>query len=127
MSVRPTFTTGDVFTAANANILASSIIAINSQTGTAYTVALTDVGRLVTVTNAAAISVTIPANSTTAFAVGDQINIANLGTTNATIVAAVGVTLNSNGAKLILNGQYAVATVLKRDTDTWIVVGNLKA
>lgn len=127
MSLRPTFTSGDVFTAANANILASSIIAINSQTGTAYQPVLTDVGRLVTVFNAAAVSITIPANSTTAFAVGDQINIANLGTTNATIVAAVGVTLNSNGAKLVLNGQYAVATCLKRDTDTWIVVGNVKA
>jgi len=127
MSLRPTFTSGDVFTAANANILASSIIAINSQTGTAYQPILTDVGRLVTVFNAAAVSITIPANSTTAFAVGDQINIANLGTTNATIVAAVGVTLNSNGAKLVLNGQYAVATCLKRDTDTWIVVGNVKA
>ena len=127
MSLRPTFTTGDIFSAANANILASSIIAINSQTGTAYQPVLTDVGRLVTVTNAASISVTIPANSTTAFAVGDQINICNLGTTVATIVAAVGVTLNSNGGKLILNGQYAVATCLKRDTDTWIVVGNVKA
>lgn len=127
MAVRPTFTAGDVFTAANANILAQSIVAINAQTGTAYTTVLTDVGKLLTITNAAAQNVTIPPNSSVAYGVGDQINIMALSTATTTIVAGAGVTLNSNGAKLVLNGQYAVATCLKTDTNTWVVVGNVKA
>ena len=127
MAVRPTFTIGEVFTAANANILAQAIVAINAQTGTAYTTVLTDVGKLITITNAAAQSVTIPPNSSVAYGVGDQINIMALATATTTIVAGAGVTLNSNGAKLVLNGQYAVATCLKTDTNTWVVVGNVKA
>lgn len=127
MAVRPTFNSGDVFTAANANILAQSIVAINAQTGTAYTTVLTDVGKLLTITNAAAQNVTIPPNSSVAYGVGDQINIMALSTATTTIVAGAGVTLNSNGAKLILNGQYAIATCLKTDTNTWVVVGNVKA
>lgn len=127
MAVRPTFNSGDVFTAANANILAQSIVAINAQTGTAYTTVLTDVGKLLTITNAAAQNITIPPNSSVAYGVGDQINIMALSTATTTIVAGAGVTLNSNGGKLVLNGQYAVATCLKTDTNTWVVVGNVKA
>jgi hypothetical protein len=37
------------------------------------------------------------------------------------------VTLQSDGAKLKTNAQYAVATCLKIASDTWVVVGNLKA
>jgi len=127
MAVRPTFTIGDVFTAANANILAQAIVAINAQTGTTYTTVLADVGKLITITNAGAQTVTIPPNASVAYGVGDQINIMALSTATTTIAAGSAVTLNSNGAKLVLNGQYAVATCLKTDTNTWVVVGNVKA
>ena len=127
MAVRPTFTLGEVFTSANANILAQAIVAINAQTGTAYTTVLSDVGKLLTITNAASQTVTIPPNSSVAYGVGDQINILALSTATTTIAAGAGVTLNSNGAKLVLNGQFAVATCLKTDTNTWVVVGNVKA
>ena len=127
MAVRPTFTIGDVFTAANANILAQAIVAINAQTGTTYTTVLADAGKLVSITNAASQTVTIPPNSSVAYGVGDQINILALSTATTTIAAGAGVTLNSNGAKLVLNGQFAVATCLKTDTNTWVVVGNVKA
>ena len=72
MAVRPTFTSGDVLTAANMTTVAASIVAINAQTGTTYTAAVGDVGKLVTLSNAAAIALTIPPS---VFAVGDQINI----------------------------------------------------
>jgi len=127
MAVRPTFTIGDVFTAANANILAQAIVAINAQVGTTYTTVLADAGKLVSITNAASQTVTIPPNSSVAYGVGDQINILALSTATTTIAAGAGVTLNSNGAKLVLNGQFAVATCLKTDTNTWVVVGNVKA
>ena len=127
MAVRPTFTPGDVFTAANASILATAVVAINAQTGTTYTTVLTDDGKLITVSNASANTFTIPPNSSVAFGIGTQINIAQLGAGTVTITAGAGVTLNSAGAKLKTDAQYAVATCVKTDTNTWFVVGNLKA
>ena len=127
MATRPTFTSGDVFTAANANILATSIVAINTQAGTAYTAALTDVGKLINFTSGTAVVFTIPAATAVAFAVGDQINIYQGGSANATITPAATVTVRSSGSKLKTNDQFSVATCIKIDTNEWIALGNLKA
>ena len=127
MATRPTFTSGDIFSAANANILASSIVALNTQSGTAYTAALTDVGKLINFTSTSAIVFTIPANATVAFSVGDQINIYQAGTATATITPAATVTVRSSGSKLKTNDQFSVATCIKIDTNEWIAIGNLKA
>jgi len=127
MTTRPVFVASQVLTAAEQNQLATAIIAINAQTGTTYTAVLTDDGKLVTMSNASANTITIPPNSGVAFGIGTQINIAQLGAGATTIVAGSGVTLNSAGAKLKLDAQYAVATCVKTGTDTWFVVGNLKA
>ena len=127
MATRQIFTASQVLTAAEQNALATAMIAINAQTGTTYTAVLTDDGKLVTMSNASANTITIPPNSGVAFGIGTQINIAQLGAGATTIVAGSGVTLNSAGAKLKLDAQYAVATCVKTDTNAWFVVGNLKA
>jgi len=127
MATRETFTVGQVLTAAECTNLAVSMIALNAQTGTTYTAVLADDGKLVTCDNAAAIALTIPPNSTTAFGIGTQINIMQLGAGQVTITAGAGVTLRSAGSKLKTNAQYAVATCCKIATDTWVVVGNLSA
>jgi hypothetical protein len=127
MATRPTFTSGDVFTAVNASILATSIVALNTQSGTAVTAALTDVGKLISFTSGTAVAFTIPANATVAFSVGDQINILQAGTATVTITPAATVTVRSSGAKLKTNDQYSLATCIKIDTNEWVAVGNLKA
>ena len=127
MATRPTFTSGDVFTAANANILATSIVALVTQSGTAVTAALTDVGKLINFTSGTAVAFTIPANATVAFSVGDQINILQAGTATVTITPAATVTIRSSGAKLKTKDQFSVATCIKIDTNEWIALGNLKA
>ena len=127
MAVRPVFATGDTLTAANLNTLASAVISVNAQTGTAYTPGTAQVGQLTTINNAAAISITIPANATTAFAIGDQLNFMLLGTGTATFAAGGTAVIRSAGSKLKLTTQYAVCTVLKWDTDAWIMVGNVSA
>jgi len=126
MSARPVFVANTILTAAEQNILATAIVAINAQTGTTYTAVAGDVGKLITASNAAAIALTIPPS---VFAVGDQINImqGTGGSGVVTITAGVGVTLNSNGAKLKTNGQYAVATVLCTAANTFVVLGNVVA
>lgn len=127
MATRPSFLPGDTLTAANMNILASSIITINAQTGTAYTPGTAQVGQLTTLSNVAAQTVTIPANASIAFAIGDQLNFMNLSTGTATFVAGGTAVIRSAGTKLKLADQYAVCTVLKIDTDAWVMVGNVKA
>ena len=127
MATRQDFTAGQVLTAAELDAVATAMIAINAQTGTTYTTVLADDGKLVTCDNASPIALTIPPNSSVAYGIGTQINIAQLGAGQVTITAGAGVTLNSAGAKLKLSAQYAVATCVKTDTNTWFVVGNLSA
>ena len=127
MATRQVFTAAQVLTAAEQNALATAMIAINAQTGTTYTTVLTDDGKLITCSNAAAISVTIPPNSSVAYGIGTQLNFAQLGAGQVTLVAGAGVTLNSAGAKLKLSAQYAIATCVKTDTNTWFVCGSLSA
>jgi hypothetical protein len=127
MATRQSFTASQVLTAAEQNALATAMIAINAQTGTTYTTVLADDGKLVTCDNAASIALTIPPNSSVAYGIGTQINIMQLGAGTVTITAGAGVTLQSAGSKLKTDAQYAVATCAKIATDTWVVVGNLKA
>ena len=127
MATRQVFTASQVLTAAEQNALATAMIAINAQTGTTYTAVLTDDGKLITMSNASANTFTVPPNSSVAFGVGTQLNIAMLGAGQTSVVAGSGVTLNSAGTKLKLDAQYAIATCVKTDTNTWFVVGNLKA
>jgi C4-dicarboxylate-specific signal transduction histidine kinase len=127
MATREVFVANQILTAAEQNALATAMIAINAQTGTTYTTVLTDDGKLITCSNASAISVTIPPNSSVAYGIGTQLNFAQLSTGQVTLVAGAGVTLNSSGTKLKLKDQYSVATCVKTDTNTWFVVGNLSA
>ncbi|MGL4267876.1 MAG: hypothetical protein ACRCR7_12225 [Weissella cibaria] len=127
MAVRETFSSGQILTAAECTTLAIAMVAINAQTGTTYTTVLADDGKLVTASNAASIALTIPPNSSVAYGIGTQINIMQLGAGTVTITPGAGVTINSAGSKLKTDAQYAVATCLKIDTDTWVAVGNLKA
>ena len=127
MAVRESFTGGDVLLASELNNMATAMVAINAQTGTTYSVVLSDDGKLVTCDNASSIALTIVPNSSVAFGIGTQINVMQLGAGTVTITAGAGVTLRSDGSKLKTNAQYAVATCLKIASDTWVVVGNLKA
>lgn len=85
----------------------------NAQTGTSYTLALLDAGRMVTLNNASAINLTIPTESVVAFPVDTRIDILQYGAGQVTVGGA-GVTIRSSGGRLKLSGQYAAATLWKR-------------
>lgn len=127
---RQTFTSGQVLTAAQMNQVDANAgwnLDYNAQSGTTYTLVLTDAGKLVTLNNASSITLTIPANASVAFAIGDQINLLQLGAGQVTVAAGGGVTIRSEGSKLKLKGQYAVATCVKIATDEWVFLGNTAA
>ena len=127
MAVRETFTVGQILTAAECTNLAIAMIALNAQTGTTYTAALSDDGKLITCDNGSGIAFTIPPNGTVAFGIGTQLNIMQLGAGQVTITPGAGVTIRSAGSKLKTSAQYAVATCVKIASDTWVAVGNLTA
>jgi hypothetical protein len=127
MATRQVFVASQILTANEQNALATAMIAIRAVTTASSTAVLADDGKLVTMSNASANTFTIPPNSSVAFGIGTQVNIAQLGTGQTSVVAGAGVTLNSAGAKLKLDAQYAVCTCVKTDTNEWFVVGNLKA
>jgi hypothetical protein len=127
MAVREAFTSGQILTAAELTNVATAMVSINAQTGTSYTTVLSDDGKLITLDNASSITLTIPPNSSVAYGIGTQINLMALAAGVVTITAGSGVTIRSDGSKLKLNAQYAVATCLKIASDTCVSVGNLKA
>jgi len=102
-------------------------IPLNAQTGTTYTLVAGDAGDLVTLTNAAAITLTVPLNSSVAFAIGTQITITQSGAGTVTVAGAVGVTINSADGDLKLRTQWSAATLIKTDTNSWILIGDIKA
>jgi len=113
--------TGATFTGA-----VVSQVSINAQTGTTYTTVLSDQSKLITLNNASAIALTIPANSSVAYPVGTQIDLSQFGAGQVTVAGAGGVTVNS-ASGLKLKSQYSSASCVKVDTDTWLLVGDLEA
>ncbi len=98
----------------------------NAQTGTTYTLVLTDAGKLITLSNAASITLTIPTNTSVAFPVNTRIDLVQFGAGQVTIGGA-GVTIRSSGSKLKLTGQYSGATLWKKGTDEWLLIGDIAA
>lgn len=102
------------------------LYATDAQTAS-YTLALTDLGKVVRMNVATANNLTVPPNSSVAFPVGSVINIVQVGAGQTTLVAGSGVTLRSEGSKLNIKGQYGLAGCIKIATDEWVVFGNLVA
>jgi hypothetical protein len=109
----------------NGATIGTSIInlAINAQTGTTYTPVLADNGKLVTLSNASAITLTVPTNASVAYATGAQINIQAIGAGQVTVVGDTGVTVNGTGTAL--RAQWSAATLVKLGTDSWTLIGDL--
>jgi hypothetical protein len=103
-------------------------LAINAQTGTTYTTVLADNGDLITLTNASAITLTIPPNSSVAYPVGAQLNVAQFGVGQVTFAQGAGVTIVSTGGTVSapkLRARYSTATAIQTATDTWLVMGDI--
>jgi len=125
------FVDGQVYSASSVNATNEGVNDLafgvfNAQTGTTYTLVLTDVAKVVSLTNASAITLTIPTNATVAFPTGTQILLYQGGAGQVTVGGA-GVTIRSQGTKLKMFGQYAVAGLLKVGTDEWVLFGNTAA
>jgi len=117
-----TFVTGEVLTAAQMNAL--NALAFNAQTGTTYTLVAADKDKLVTTSNGAAITVTIP---TGVFTAGQSINVQSIGV-GLTTISGAAVTITSTGASSIapkLRAQYSAATIICTAAGVFTVIGDI--
>jgi flagellar basal body rod protein FlgF len=123
------FNTGRRLVGLLTTILANFALAepgVNAKTGTAYTLALTDDGRTVTSSNAAAQTVTVPANATVAFPIGTEIAVLQAGAGALSVAAAGGVTINKPADRqLTARGQNSVLRLRKTATNVWTLGGDL--
>lgn len=102
------------------------IVEENVQTGTSYTLVLSDAFKMVAMANSSANTLTVPPDSAVDFPVGTRIDLSQDGTGQTTIAAGSGVTVRSPET-LKIRKQYGKATLIKRAADTWDLEGNLEA
>lgn len=103
-------------------------LGITTDTSTSYTTVLADNGKLITLSNASAITATIPPNGSVAYPVGAQLNFVQLGAGQVTFAQGSGVTIVSTGATAsapALRAQYSSATAIQVSTDTWLIAGDI--
>ena len=100
----------------------SSAQVLNTQTGTSYTVQSSDVGKLITLTNASAIALTV--NTGLGLSAGQRIDLFQNG---AGQVTAGGTATIRSTPTLKLRAQYSAATLICLGTDVFALAGDLAA
>jgi hypothetical protein len=102
-------------------------VPINAQTGTTYTLVLTDAGKLISSSSSSAVTITVPPNTDVAFPIGTRIDLLRIGTGTCTIAEGSGVTISSKASNKKLSSTGSGATLIKFATNTWWLVGDLSA
>ena len=100
-------------------------VTFNAQTGTTYSLVSGDVNKLVTLSNASAITLTVPNG---VFTTGQQINIQQIGAGQVTVVSDGTTVLTSNGATSTapkLRTQYSAATIICTSSNNFTVIGDI--
>lgn len=104
------------------------LLSFNAQTGTTYTFVGSDADKLVTTSNASAVTVTIPPS---VFSAGQQFDVQSIGVGQTTFAAGSGVTITSTGATAAapkLRARYSACTVICMvggATPSFTVIGDL--
>jgi hypothetical protein len=100
-------------------------VTFNAQTGTTYSLVSGDVNKLITLSNAGAITLTVPNG---VFTTGQQINIQQLGAGQVTVASDGTTVLTSTGATSTapkLRAQYSAATIICTSSNNFTVIGDL--
>lgn len=92
-----------------------------------HTLTLSDPGKTVVIDSASNLTVTVPPNSDVPFAIGHRLDVIRYGTGSVTFVQGAGVTINSKNSNKVIAARYSGATLIKYDTNTWILIGDLTA
>ena len=121
----PTGATGPTGPTGATGAAGGGISGFNAQTGTTYTLVSGDLNKLVTASNASAITVTVPPS---VYSANDVVNVQQTGAGQVTFAQGSGVTITSNGATSTspkLRAQYSAASVICTASNTFTIVGDL--
>jgi hypothetical protein len=95
-------------------------MSINAQTNTTYTLIASDVNKMVTLSNASAIVLTVPNG---VFTTGQVVNLQQIGAGQVTVASDGTTTITGTGTKL--RAQYSAASLLCTGTNTFTLIGDL--
>jgi hypothetical protein len=121
----PTGPTGPAGATGPTGASGTNLAGFNAQTGTTYTLVIGDKDKIVTASNAAAITITVPPS---VFSANDIINVQQIGAGQVTFSQGAGVTITSNGATSSapkLREQYSAASIICTASNTFTVIGDL--
>ena len=103
-----------------------STLAFNAQTGTTYTLVIADAAnKLVTTSNASAVTVTVPPS---VFTAGNVINVQSIGVGLTSFAQGAGVTITSTGATStapVLRARYSACSIICTASNTFTIIGDL--
>ena len=122
-------------TIVNADINASAAIDLGKladatidEKSASYTLALTDKNKFIKMSvTSTANTVTVPTNASVAFPIGSQIHIIQYGTGKTQVIPVSGTVILYATPGAYLRAQYSSATLLKCDTNIWMLMGDLSA
>lgn len=100
-------------------------LSFNAQTGTTYTLVAADLGKLVTTSNASAVTVTVPPS---VFVTGNIINLQSIGVGLTSLAQGSGVTITSTGATAsapTLRARYSACSIVCTGSNTFTVIGDI--
>ena len=126
-----TTTLGSYLTTSSASSTYTPLVASTSVptfSSNNYTLVLGDAHKILLASNSSTPgTVTIPLNSSVAYATGTTITVTQTGSGQLTLTPTGGVTINSFQSQLKFAGQYASVQLIKTAENTWLAVGNLAA
>lgn len=128
MIVDGTIVDTDISASAGIALTKVADITISTKTTSPYLIALGDKNSIIEMNLAGANIVNVPTNASTAFAVGTVINIVQYGAGKTQVVASTpGTTTIRATPGAYLRAQYSTASLIKRATDEWYLIGDLSA
>ena len=122
-------------TIVNADINASAAIDLGKladatidEKSASYTLVLTDKNKFIKMSvTSTANTVTVPTNASVAFPIGSQIHIIQYGSGKTQVIPVSGTVILYATPGAYLRAQYSSATLLKCDTNIWMLMGDLSA
>lgn len=115
-------TAAEARTTLQAAPLRPSVLAVS---GTAHTLAAVDERKIHQFSNSAAVTVTLPSDTTATISSAYEVEVVQIGAGVVSFVADAGVTINSKNSLLAVSARYGSVRVRKRAANTWILTGDL--
>ena len=99
---------------------------INARTGATYTPVSADAGKLITLDNATAVTVTLPADSAATLPIGTILNFLGIGAGVVKYTNGAGATVNGGtGATLESRATWSAMSAIKIAANSWALMGDL--